>query len=169
MAIQTNLNDSEILIVYFSHTGNTQQLAGYIKEKTGGTSIRLEPEIAYPADHQAVVDCVSAQNKVNVVPELKNKIDNLDRYKVVFLGFPVWDKRLPPPVRSFLKQCNLKGKTVLPFHTHSGFGSGNSIPEIREWCSDAAIGTPFLEKGDLVTTAKSRVAIWLEEVLEKVG
>ncbi|MEO4004961.1 flavodoxin [Flavobacterium sp. CAU 1735] len=167
MPIQTTVKESEILIVYFSHTGNTEQLAGYIKEKTGGTSIRLESEIVYPTDHQSAVHFVMEQNKTNVLPELKNKIESLNRYKVVFLGFPVWDKRLPPPVRSFLKQFDLKGKTILPFHTHSGFGSANSIPEIREWCPEATIGPAFLENGDAVTTIKPKVIEWLEEVLGK--
>ncbi len=167
MHVQTTVEEKELLIIYFSHTGNTQQLADYIQEMTGGDCIRIEPEMAYPIDHQTAVDFVSAQNKANALPILQNKIENLDAYKVVLLGFPVWDKRLPPPVRAFLKQFNLKGKTILPFHTHSGFGSGNSLPEIRELCPEATIEIAFLDKGDAVATAKPKVKSWLGEVLEK--
>jgi len=65
----------------------------------------------------------------------------------VFLGFPTWGMQLPPPVKSFLHQYNLKGKTVIPFNTNGGYGVGSSFETVKELCPQSTILQGFTTRG----------------------
>ena len=84
-----------------------------------GTMVALELETPYPADYNATVQQVARENETGYLPPLKTKIDGIEQYDAVFLGFPTWGMQLPPPVKSFLRQYSLKGKTVIPFNTRA--------------------------------------------------
>lgn len=106
--------EKKVLIVYLSRTNNTRAVAEFIQQKVGGTLAALELESPYPADYNATVQQVARENETGYLPPLKTKIDHIEQYEFVFLGFPTWGMRLPPPVKSFLRQYSLKGKTVIP-------------------------------------------------------
>ena len=78
---------------------------------------------------------------------MKTKIDRIEQYDFVFLGFPTWGMRLPPPVKSFLRQHNLKGKTVIPFNTNGGYGVGSSFQTVTELCPQSTILQGFTMRG----------------------
>ena len=67
------------------------------------------------------------ENETGYLPPLNTKIDRIEQYDFVFLGFPTRGMRLPPPVKTFLHQYNLKGKTIIPFNTNGGYGVGSSF------------------------------------------
>ena len=113
--------EKNTLIVYLSRTNNTKAIAEIIHQKVGGTLVALELETPYPADYRATVQQVVHENETGYLPPLKTKIDRIEQYDFVFLGFPTWGMQLPPPIKSFLHQYNLKGKTVI--HDH-GAGGG---------------------------------------------
>jgi flavodoxin len=94
------------LIVYLSRTNNTKAIAEIIHQKVGGTLVALELETPYPADYRATVMQVVHENETGYLPPLKTKIEHIDQYDFVFLGFPTWGVQLPPPVKSFLHQYN---------------------------------------------------------------
>ena len=119
--------ENKILIVYLSRTNNTKAIAEIIHQKVGGKLVALELETPYPADYRATVEQVVRENETGYLPPLKTKIDRIEQYDFVFLGFPTWGMRLPPPVKSFLHQYSLKGKTVIPFNTNGGYGVGSSF------------------------------------------
>lgn len=102
----------KILIVYLSRTNNTKAIAEMIHKNVGGTLVALQLEKPYPENYRATVDQVARENETGFLPPLKTKIDSIQRYDVVFVGFPTWGMQLPPPMKSFLKQYNLSGKTV---------------------------------------------------------
>ncbi len=85
--------------------------------------VALELEKPYPENYQQIVAQVVKENESGYLPPLKTKIDSMEKYDVVFLGFPTWDMQMPPPMKSFLHQYNLRGKTVIPFNT-----------KCRLWC-----------------------------------
>ena len=115
----------KILIVYLSRTNNTKAVAEFIHQKVGGTIVPLEVETPYPANYNATVQQVARENETGYLPPLKTKIDRIEQYDYVFLGFPTWGMQLPPPMKSFLRQYSLKGKTVIPFNTNAGYGEGS--------------------------------------------
>ena len=94
-------------------------------------SYRWNWETPYPEDYRTTVDQVVKENETGFFPPLKTKIDRVEQYDVVFVGFPTWDMQLPPPIKSFLKQYNLKGKTVVPFNTNAGYGIGSSFATFK--------------------------------------
>ena len=78
---------------------------------------------------------------------MKTKIERIEQYDVVFVGFPTWGMQLPPPIKSFLHQYDLKGKTVIPFNTNGGYGPGSSFQTIRELCPQSTILQGFVIRG----------------------
>lgn len=106
----------------------------------------LELEKPYPENYEATVAQVARENETGYVPRLKTKID-IEKYNIVFLGFPTWGMQLPPPIKSFLTQYNFKEKTVVPFNTNAGYGEGSSFQTVRELCPDSTILEGFVTRG----------------------
>ena len=144
---QPLLAEKKILIVYLSRTNNTKAIAEFIQQKVGGTLVPLELETPYPADYNATVQQVARENETGYLPPLKTKIDRIEQYDFVFLGFPTWGMQLPPPMKSFLRQYNLKGKTVIPFNTNAGYGEGSSFQTVRELCPQSTVLEGFVTIG----------------------
>ena len=129
--------EKNTLIVYLSRTNNTKAIAEIIHQKVGGTLVALELETPYPTDYRTTVQQVVRENETGYLPPLKTKIDRIKQYDFVFLGFPTWGMQLPPPVKSFLHQYKMKGKTVIPFNTNGGYGVGSSFETVKELCSQS--------------------------------
>lgn len=146
---QPLLSERKILTVYLSRTNNTKAIAEFIHQKVGGTMVALELETPYPADYNATVQQVAQENETGYLPPLKTKIDRIEQYDVVFLGFPTWGMQLPPPVKSFLRQYSLKGKTIIPFNTNAGYGEGSSFQTVRELCPQSSVLEGFVIRGGL--------------------
>jgi flavodoxin len=139
--------EKNTLIVYLSRTNNTKAIAEIIHQKVGGILVALELETPYPANYRATVMQVVHENETGYLPPLKTKIEGIEQYDFVFLGFPTWGMQLPPPVKSFLHQYNLKGKTVIPFNTNGGYGVGSSFETVKELCPQSTILQGFTTRG----------------------
>lgn len=142
-----DINPDNILIVYLSRTNNTKVIAEIIYKNTGGKLIGLELEKPYPENYRTTVQQVANENESGYLPPLKTKIENIEKYKLIFIGFPTWGMQLPPPMKSFLKQYDLSKKTIVPFNTNGGYGLGSSITTIKELCPDSKILKEFSMKG----------------------
>lgn len=139
--------ENKVLIVYLSRTNNTKAVAEMIQRRTGGRLVALELATPYPADYQATVQQVVRENETGFLPPLKTKIGHIEQYDFVFLGFPTWDMQLPPPVKSFLLQYDLRGKTVIPFNTNGGYGPGSSFQTVQELCPHSTLLEGFTIRG----------------------
>lgn len=173
----TQVASDKILIVYLSRTKNTKAVAEMIQEQVGGTLIEVELVTPYPEDYRAIVAQVARENESGFLPPLKTKISNLDQYEVIYLGFPTWGMQLPPPMKSFLTDNNLSGKTVIPFDTNAGYGIGSSFETVKELCSECQIlegfstkggierdGILFVMEGEREVEVRQEVRKWLERV-----
>jgi flavodoxin len=167
----------KILIVYLSRTGNTKAIAEIIHKHTGGDLVALELEQPYPENYQATVQQVARENESGFLPPLKTKIDSIDTYDAVFVGFPTWGMQLPPPMKSFLSSYNLKGKLVIPFNTNAGYGIGSSFDKVKELCPDSEVSEGFtmtggserdgkllVIKGSKAVEAETEVLKWLRKI-----
>jgi len=141
--------EKKILIVYLSRTNNTKAVADIIHEKVGGKLVALELQTPYPADYYATVQQVVRENETGYLPPLKTVTDGPDQYDVVFVGFPTWDMKLPPPMKSFLHQYSLRGKTIIPFNSNSGYGPGSTFRTVRELCPQTTVLQGFSTRGGL--------------------
>jgi flavodoxin len=173
----TTIQPNKVLIVYLSRTNNTKAIAEIIHNNTGGTLVALELEKPYPEKYQATVQLVAKENETGYLPLLKTKIDSIQNYDVVFVGFPTWGMQLPPPMKSFLKQYDLSGKTVIPFNTNAGYGIGSSFDMVKELCKNSAVlegftmkggverdGVYFVIKDEKAKEAEKEVKEWLEKI-----
>ena len=141
--------EKKILIVYLSRTNNTKTVADIIHEKVGGKLVSLELQTPYPADYHATVQQVVRENETGYLPPLKTVIDGPDQYDVVFVGFPTWDMKLPPPMKSFLHQYSFRGKTIIPFNSNGGYGPGSTFQTVRELCPQSTVLQGFSTRGGL--------------------
>jgi flavodoxin len=139
----------KVFIVYLSRTNNTRAISELIHDEVGGTIVPLELENPYPEDYRATVDQVVRENETGFLPPLKTKLDRVEQYDVVFVGFPTWGMKLPPPMKSFLRQYSFKGKTVIPFNTNAGYGEGSSFATVKELCPDSTILEGFVTTGGI--------------------
>lgn len=146
---QVESDSEDVLIVYLSRTGNTEAVAEMIRDEVGGDMVELELETPYPEDYDAIVAQVARENETGTLPPLKTEIENIGDYNTVFVGFPTWGMQLPPPMKSFLNEYDLSGKTVIPFNTNGGYGLGSSIRQIEELCPDSKILESFSVRGGL--------------------
>ena len=140
-------NEEDTIIVFLSRTKNTKVLAEIIHNLVGGTLIDLELEDPYPENYREIVRQVAMENELGFLPPLKTKIDSIERYDIVFIGFPTWGMQLPPPMKSFLNHYDLSGKKVIPFNTNGGYGIGSSFDSVKELCPNSTILEGFSTKG----------------------
>lgn len=137
----------KILIVYLSRTNNTKAVAEIIHQQVGGSLVALELIDPYPENYRATVEQVVKENETNFLPPLKTKIDSIQKYDMVFVGFPTWGMQLPPPIKSFLSQYDLSGKTIVPFNTNGGYGVGTAFSTVEKLCSKSKVVEGFSTKG----------------------
>ena len=120
---------ADILVVYFSNTGNTKGVAQYIAEATGGTLWEIVPEIPYT---QADLDYSNSscranreQNDPDSRPVIANEVENFEEYDTVFIGYPIWWGDAPRIVQTFLESYDFSDMDVYTFSTSSSSsGSG---------------------------------------------
>lgn len=173
----TSAANRNVLVVYLSRTGNTKAIAEIIHQQVGGTLVALELETPYPQDYKTTVDQVAKENETGYLPPLKTRIENIETYDLVFVGFPTWGMQLPPPMKRFLSQYNLRGKTVIPFNTNAGYGIGASFSTVNKLCPNSTIPEGFSIKGGVerdgillvmkdekAVAAKSDVQTWLRKI-----
>lgn len=139
----------KILIVYETRTENTEAIAEIIHQEVGGHKVEMKLKTPYPEDYEAMVAQVDRENEIGYLPPLKTKIKKMQDYETVFVGFPTWDMQLPPPMKSFLNDYDLSGKTVIPFNTHGGYGIGSSFETVKKLCPDSRILQGFSIRGGL--------------------
>lgn len=174
---QKSASDKNILIVYLSRTNNTKAVAEIIQKNVGGKLAALELENPYPEDYKKTVDQVSMEQRTGFLPPLKTKIDSIEKYDLVFVGFPTWGMKMPPPMRSFLKEYDLSGKTVIPFNTNAGYGVGSTFETVKELCPGSTItggftivggkerdGILLAIKNEKEIEAEKLIKIWLKEI-----
>lgn len=139
---QIPAGDSDILIVYFSATGNTEEVAGYIADATGGTTFELVPVQPYTSADLRWTDENSRVVQEYENPELRDveltstTVENWAEYDTVFIGYPIWWGIAAWPVNGFVQDNDFTGKTVIPFCTSSSSGLGQSGQLLAEMAGE---------------------------------
>lgn len=157
--------NANVLVVYFSATGNTGQVAEHIAAATGGDLFEIVPAEPYTS-----ADLDWNDENSRVVYEYENPDardtaltaytpDNWADYDVVYIGYPIWWGIAAWPADSFVAANDFTGKTVIPFCTSSSSGLGQS----GELLADLA-GTGDWLEGQRFRSGVSRedVEAWIE-------
>lgn len=145
---------SNILIAYFSHTGNTEQVAQEIAEYTGGDLAEIQRAEEY-GDLQEEAE---AEILDGTRPDITVSVENITDYDTVFVGYPIWWDEAPAMIATFLADNDFSGKTIIPFCTSASDDIGNSLHIFSELCPDAEI-SEGLTANDL-----NDIEPWLQEL-----
>ncbi len=131
----TNINNKS-LVLYFSATNNTEQIAKYISEITSSDILEIIPKDVYTNEDLDYNNNNSRanreQNDEKARPEISNKLD-LENYDIIYLGYPIWWEEEPRIILTLLDNYNLKNKTIIPFCTSGGSGIELSVNNIRNY------------------------------------
>jgi flavodoxin len=156
---------AKTLIVYYSHSGNTEKIALSIQELTGADLVKIETANPnhYPSDYRETVEQVRKEAATGFLPEIR-EIQNLDQYDTIFIGSPTWAVNASRPIVKFLTQYDLSGKTIIPFNTYKVSGAGRVHEEIIHLTlkSHHLEGAFFL--GESVENSQGEVEKWLRKI-----
>ena len=145
-AINSSIAAEKALIVYFSWSGNTENVAKNIAEATGFDLFEIKTAKAYPEDYDAVLDLAKKEQNRNARPELATHIQDIEQYDTILLGYPCWWGTLPMPVFTFLEEYDFSGKRIIPSQRVNGeesFRKKNSHNEaeyLNIWCETGNCG-----------------------------
>ena len=142
--------------------GNTEKLANVINEVIDGDIYKIEQVNPYSNDYRTCVKQAMEDNKNNSRPELKNMLDSIDDYDVIYLGYPNYCGTMPMAVFTFLDSFDFSDKTVYPFCTHEGSGFGHSLNDLRKYCPNVERGIEIV--GSKVDQKKDEIISWLREI-----
>ena len=180
----TNDSESKILIAYFSLPenadtsgvdavagasivldnekvlGNTEYMAYAIQEAVDGDLFRIETVQQYPLEHEPLVEMADEEQNGNARPELLNRVENMEQYDTIFLGYPNWWGDMPMPLYTFLEEYDLTGKTIIPFSSQGGSGFSRTESTIAQMQPNASVS----ENG--LTVSRNDVADSYEDVFQ---
>ena len=155
-------------------TGTTETIAKMINTAVDGDIAEIQTISKYSTDFEEVVDRNHNEISEGTIPEIQPLNLDMSKYDTVFIGYPIWATTIPQAVRAFMREYDLSGKTVIPFCTHDGYGSGNSYTQIKNECSDSTVLDGLtLPAADIVgkdlTSVNNRVKDWLTGLGIDVG
>lgn len=133
------MNDKKILVAYFSCTGVTATAAQKLAEAAQADLYEIKPEQPYTqADlnwNNKNSHSSQEMNDPASRPAIVGKVENMEQYDTVFVGFPIWWYVAPTIINTFLESYDFSGKTVIPFATSGGSGLGETAECLRASCA----------------------------------
>ncbi|MBR2575765.1 MAG: S-layer homology domain-containing protein [Firmicutes bacterium] len=152
-----------ILVAYFSCTGNTEKVAGYVAEALDVSAYEIVPETPYTSADLNYSDsstrAAREQNNPNARPGISGKVENMDQYDIIFLGYPIWWGQAPKIMYTFVESYDLSGKTIVPFCTSGSSGIGSSAVNLSKSAPDAEWLSGNRFSG---SATKESVAKWID-------
>jgi flavodoxin len=137
---------SNILVAYFSATGTTERIAGYIAGQTGADLYRITPETPYTQEDldygNSSARAATEQNDTTARPAISGLADGMENYGTVFIGYPIWFGQAPKIISTFLESYDFGGKTIVPFCTSGSSGIGSSDTDLHGLVSDSVNWMP---------------------------
>lgn len=129
------------LVVYFSCSGVTKKTAELLSDVAGADLFEIRPEVPYT---KADLDWMDKKSRSTVEmndpssrPAIADKVEHMEQYDTVYVGFPIWWYVAPTIINTFLESYDFSGKTVIPFATSGGSGMGKTEAVLHELCPDS--------------------------------
>ena len=134
---------SKTLVTYFSASGVTENAAKILAEAAGADLYQIQPEVPYT---RADLNWMDKQSRSTVEmndpasrPAISGKVDNMDQYQNIFIGFPIWWYREPSIIDTFLESYDFSGKRIILFATSGGSGFGKTVQGMTKLAPGAKI------------------------------
>lgn len=161
----TESTGGKTLVVYYSASGNTENVSNVIAKTLGADLFELEPVEPYSND-----DLNWTNDDSRVTREHENEderdvelvsatVDNWSEYDTVFIGYPIWWGIAAWPVDEFIETNDFTGKTVIPFATSASSGMGQNGELLAEMA-----GTGDWQEGQRFRSGASEddIVAWVE-------
>lgn len=158
-----SLRNQKVLIVYYSLSGTTENVAKQLKQKTNGTLYELAVTRPYSQDAQITSARAKKEIRIENLPTLKGTLPNLSQYDVILIGGPVWSGTVSSPVFSYLQRVNFRGKIVAPFWTDSG-KPGNYATDFNEHVKDGNLIKGLDISGETGDALGQKLDTWLSSI-----
>lgn len=130
------------LVAYFSATGNTKMLAETLQKAIGADLFEIVPAQVYTDEdlnwHNDNSRSSIEMKDKNARPKIKNKIESMGEYQIIFLGFPIWWYTAPRIIDTFLESYDFSGKTIVPFATSGSSEMDDISDSLKETCNGKA-------------------------------
>lgn len=129
---EPEVQEGKTLVVFYSATGNTEEVAGFIAAATDADTFELVPVEPYTS---ADLDWTKRDSRVSrehddpslrTVALVQSTVADWESYDTVFIGYPIWWHIAAWPVDGFIAANDFTGKTVIPFCTSSSSDLGES-------------------------------------------
>lgn len=162
---KNTIDTNNILVAYFSCTGTTETIAEYAADYLEADIYEIVPEEPYTdADLTYYTDCRAdrEQNDPSARPAISGMVENMDDYKTILIGYPIWHGQAPRIISTFLESYEFSNKTIVPFCTSYSSGIGSSDTNLKPLVSDSAVWKEG--KRFSVNTDKSEVVEWIEDL-----
>ena len=157
--------DGNVLVVYFSRTGNTRPLAGFIADELNADVYEIQAKIPYTDDDiKYYTDCRADKEQADpsARPEIAGELPDISGYDIVFLGYPIWHGQAPKIIYTFLESVNLDGKLIVPFCTSGSSPIGSSAANLHSLASGAEWNTG---KRFAAGTSKDEIVQWVRTIV----
>jgi flavodoxin len=156
--------NSRTLVAWFSRSGNTRVIAGQIARSLQADRFEIVPANPYPDDYFATVAQASQERDSAFEPPLEAIVAGMESYETLYLGFPVWGTTAPPVILSFLSEHDVAGKTIVPFITHGGYGTGDSLQVVASHAAEARLADGLVMERPQERQTIERVTEWLDRL-----
>lgn len=127
---ETPQGNNDILVAYFSATNTTKGVAEKLADGLNADLYQITPEDPYTDDDLDYNDNKSRStiemNDPDARPAIAGSVENMEQYKVIFIGYPIWWGNAPRIISTFLESYDFNGKTIIPFCTSASSGIGSS-------------------------------------------
>lgn len=154
--------NSKILVAYFSWGGTTRRMAQQIEEQIGGTLFEIEPVVPYPTEYTPCTEVALEERDTDARPAIKNTVEDMESYDIVFIGCPVWWHTAPMIISTFTESYDMKGKIVVPFCTYASTYRDETLRKIVDLTSESThLAGLGLTSGSINS---SNIATWLKNI-----
>lgn len=154
------------IVIYYSYGGNTRKIAKRISDSLGCDILELEPKVAFTNDYDKLVDEWQNNSSKKGVSIKDINID-LKLYDEIILGTPVWWYTISPVVTEFIRNYDLKGKTIYPFVTNAGW-LGRAFKDIKRILSKSNVlyeqNIEFAPYSSDLVTKDSQIETWINKI-----
>lgn len=151
------------LVVYYSWSSKTHQLAKKIAEECNGTLFEILTKEPYTKDYNALTRQAKKEIQEGYLPELMENHE-IDEYDTIFIGSPNWWGTMSPPIMSFIKKHDFSGKTVIPFCTHGGGGQQRVLTDIQAACKKENTKIGLYLSSSEVNTSDKTIKEWIKNL-----
>ncbi len=155
----------KILVAYFSASGVTAKAAWKLAEVSGADLYEIKPEVPYTSADLNWMDKKSRSsiemNNPSSRPAIADKLPDMEKYDVVFVGFPIWWYVAPTIINTFLESYDFSGKTIIPFATSGGSGLGRTNAKLKPSCPGATLAEGKMLNGEL---SEESLKKWVEDL-----